>query len=74
MAAMQVDAAPLGVRYGAGFVACQRERRARYSELTGNGKDRCEQTQAPNRGARYRARKVHVGFKVPLWDEKGSAI
>ena len=71
--AVQVDAATLGVRRDTGFVACQRERRARYCELTGNGKDRCEQAQAPNGGARYRARKLHVGFKVPFRDKKGSA-
>ncbi len=34
---MQIDAAPLGVRYGTGLVACQRERRARYSQLPDNG-------------------------------------
>ena len=34
---MQIDAASLGVRYRAGFIARERERRAGYSNLTGNG-------------------------------------
>jgi len=69
---MQVDAAPLGVRYRAGFVAREREGRTKYSELPGSGEDRCEQAQAPRRAARYQASRLHLDLKVALRNQKGS--
>ena len=48
MPVMQIDAVPLGVRYDTGFVARERERRARNSQLTDNGQDHCQQAEAPH--------------------------
>ena len=67
---MQIDAASLGVRYRAGFIAGKRERRARYADLTGNGQGHCEQAQAPHRAASQRASELHVVSKLALRDQK----
>lgn len=73
VSAMQVDAAPLGVRYGTRFIARECERCARNPDLPSNGKDRCEQAQALQEAAGNRASRFHLSSKVPCQGRKGSA-
>ena len=54
---------PLSVRYHARLVPGERERRSRYPQLAGNGKDRCEQTEAPDGAASQWASTLHVGLR-----------
>ncbi len=69
---MKIDAVLLGVRYGAGLISRESERRARYSHLADNREGGGEQTQTQIQPARYRAGTLHLISKVALRDKKGS--
>jgi len=61
---VQSNATSLNVGDGAGFFSRQSERRAEYSQLTGECEGRCEE-EAPRPTMSYGISRFHLRLKVP---------